>query len=55
MDLRQHFPLVGIRIEVFINEHAVSFASSHTLQWQGYKIAQSSFRQGVLVWKETVV
>jgi len=48
-------PLVGIWLELGIQEHAVAVTTRHRLQREGDQIAESALGHGVLARKETVV
>ena len=54
-ELREVRPLVGKRIEVGIDEHAVAGLSWPALQRQGDQVAESAVRQRVLAGKEPVI
>ena len=54
-ELRQVRPLVGKRIQVGIDEHAVAGFSWPALQRQGNQIAESTVRQRVLAGKEAII
>lgn len=55
LDVRQEKPLVGIGAELFVNEDAIAFALSFPLEWQGYQVAESAFRNSRLSWEHAVV
>lgn len=55
LDVRQEKPLVGIGAELFVNEDAIAFALSFPLEWKGYQVAESAFRNSRLSWEHAVV
>ena len=54
-DPRKEKPLVGIGAELFVNEDVIAFALSFPLEWQGYQVAESAFRNSRLSWEHAVV
>ncbi|MEI2998069.1 MAG: hypothetical protein V8T51_02205 [Senegalimassilia faecalis] len=40
---------------MFVNEDAIAFALSFPLEWQGYQVAESAFRNSRLSWEHAVV
>lgn len=55
LDVRQEKPLIGVGMELFVNEDAIAFALSFPLEWQGYQVAESAFRNSRLSWEHAVV
>lgn len=55
LDVRQEKPLIGVGVELFVNEDAIAFALSFPLEWQGYQVAESAFRNSRLSWEHAVV
>ena len=55
LDPRKEKPLIGIGAELFVNEDAIAFALSFPLEWQGYQVAESAFRNSCLSWEHAVV
>lgn len=54
-DPREEKPLIGVGVELFVNEDAIAFALSFPLEWQGYQVAESAFRNSRLSWEHAVV
>lgn len=52
---RKEKPLVGIGAELFVTEDAIALALSFPLEWQGYQVAESAFRNSRLSWEHAVV
>lgn len=55
LDVRQEKPLIGVGVELFVNGDAIAFALSFPLEWQGYQVAESAFRNSCLSWEHAVV
>lgn len=55
LDVREEKPLIGVGVELFVNEDAIAFALSFPLEWQGYQVAESAFRNSRLSWEHAVV
>lgn len=53
--MRQEKPLIGVGVELLVNEDAIAFALSFPLEWQGYQVAESAFRNSRLSWEHAVV
>jgi len=52
---RKKLPLVGVWVEVGVNEHAVARLAWHKLQGERNQVPDPSLGHGVLVWKKTIV
>lgn len=48
-------PLVGMGLELFVDEDAVSFGARSFLQGEGNEISEAAAWEGVLIWEEAVV
>ena len=54
-DCREELPLIGMRIEVGVDEHAVARLARRKLQGECNQVPEPSLRQCVLVWEKAIV